>query len=111
MGTYILPVTRSPYYHDEDGVLSVLQDTDATDTHVLDFTDVLASGETVSSIATTVSGVTLDSSALATPNVTLTVTGTGGEIETKATTSASRVIVQRLRFYPAPGGWADNGYA
>ncbi len=97
--TYSIHGFKRKSYRDELGTMSYEQDADAVETHVMNYADELAAGETISSAVLEVSGVSA-SYVVATPNVTLTVTGTGGTIQVVATTSAGRKLVRWLRFVP-----------
>ena len=68
----------------------------------LDFTDYLASGETVSSAAYVDSGVTTSSKSVATPQVLFTVTKTG-YTKVTVTLSSNRTVEKIVRFYDQGG--------
>lgn len=99
----ILPLERQRWFQDQDGVMS----TSKRDAEIiavgLDFTDELASAETVASVALVNMGLTSASGILATPVYTLTVSGTG-EAEVTATLSTGRKLQRVLRFYGEEGG-------
>lgn len=98
----ILPLERTRYFRDRDGVLATSKRYDEIVQLVLDWTDQLASGETVSSVAYEDSGVTRSSTSNTTTTSTTSVTGTG-ETEITVTTSAARKLQAVVRFYGAEG--------
>ena len=89
---------RSSHYRDKDGVPTWKKHVDSVETYQLDMTDALDSGETISSATWEGDGVTIDSSSLATPVASVTVSGTDGEATATLVTSASRTLIRRLRF-------------
>jgi hypothetical protein len=103
--TVILPLERSRYFVDRDGYLSTSKREDEKTTLVLDWTDQLASGESVSSVAYVDSGVTSSGAALTSPNSTIVVTGVG-EVEVTATLSTGRILQRVVRFYDSAGARA-----
>jgi hypothetical protein len=96
--TVVLPLERQYYFTDRDGVLATVQRSDEIRTLSIDWTDLLADSETVSSVAYTSSGVTTSAPSLATPVSTVTVTGTG-ELAITATLSTGRKLQRVLRYY------------
>lgn len=100
---------RRPWFLNEDGEISFVNDPDATQSFVIDWSNELDSGETISSVAYTANGVTLGSTSNTTTTTTLPVTGTNGSVEVKVTTSASRVIVKDIWFYSPLGTDDDYG--
>lgn len=94
--TLRLPLWRNEWFTDYDGILTTTKREDETRVYVLDYTDWLNSGESVSSTTITSDGPVVTSS-LSSPNLTLTVSKTG-YATIKATTSASRVLELRLHW-------------
>lgn len=95
--TVYAPRSRVSHYRDIDGAMAtVIEDGELVALSV-DWTDALASGETVSSVAYEASGPTIASVSLATPVWSATVTGTG-DLEVIATTSAGRKVARTLRY-------------
>lgn len=99
----------SDWFRDEEGVWSTSKHRDETKTYSIDWTDALASGETVSSVAYEASGVTTSGASLATPVSSVKVNGVGS-MKVTATTSASRILVKTLRFYAEPLHRRVNDY-
>ena len=96
------PLRRTRHFTDRDGVLSFSKAEDDELRVVLDFTDYLASGETVSSAAYADSGVTTSSKSVSTPQVIFTATGTGYTTVT-VTLSTNRTVEKVVRFYNSSG--------
>lgn len=95
--TLFAPLVRTGYFTDRDGVANVCQRYDEITTLNIDWTDQLASGETVSSISYSASGPTTSSASLASPISTVTVTGSG-ELEITATLSTGRKLQRVVRY-------------
>lgn len=106
--TVYMPLERSRYFRDEDGALATTKREDEQLQLVIDWSDQLASGETISSVAYVDSGVTRSSTSNSTTTTTTTVTGIG-ETEVSVTTSAGRVLQQVARYY-SPEGWRAGDY-
>jgi hypothetical protein len=102
------PLERQRWFTDDDGVRATTKRDDEKVAVPLDWSDALASGETISSVAYVTSGVTLASSSNTDTTTTTTVTGTG-EFEVTVTTSASRIL-QRVRRFYSPSGQAGSDY-
>jgi len=102
MPTFYEPLHRKQYFLDGQKRVTWTKSSDEINTYDWDLTDELASGETVSSVATDVSGVTLNSGSLASPVYTLTVTGTEGSIRMTATLSTGRVLERDFIFVDKP---------
>lgn len=100
-GTVILDLERSRYFQD-DGALATSKREDEILTLSLDWTDQLATGESVSSVAYEANGVTTSGAALTSPVSTITVTGTGW-VEVTATLSTGRKLQKIVRFHEADG--------
>jgi hypothetical protein len=94
----LLPLERTRWYRDKDGNLSTSKRFDEIVGLSLDFTDHLASAETVSSVSTVPHGVTISGASLATPVWTANVTGVG-YLEWTATLSTGRVLQSLVCFY------------
>jgi len=92
----LAPVRRETY-RDLDGLLTYFKDEDSTRKDTVDWTGLLDSGETVSSVAVDADGITV-THALASSVSTLTVTKTDGTVQLQATTSNSRVLVQTVAY-------------
>mgnify|MGYP001590501062 CR=1 FL=1 len=106
--TVILPLERTRYFPFRDGIAT----TKAVDDEiqlVLDWTDELASGETVSSAAYVDSGVTTSSKSVATPLTTCTVNKTGYTTVT-VTLSTGRTRERRVYFISPHGGLGATDY-
>lgn len=96
--TRIMSEDRTEFFTDMDGLTCALQDQDEVKAYIFDYTEELDSGETISSQTTTSEGgPVVDSSALATPQVTMTLSKSGGTVKNTIVTSNSRTIVRRLR--------------
>lgn len=104
-GTLFLPTQRpgSGFFVDHDGVISRYKHRDDIFKLDIDWSDILASAESVSSIAYEVSGPTLSNQSLSSNTSSTDVTGLGG-VDITATTDASRTLTHRVRFYDAVGG-------
>lgn len=96
------PLRRSRWFIDRDGILSFAKMLNDDLRVVLDFTDYLASGETVSSASYGDSGVTTSSKSVSTPQVIFTATGCGYTTVT-ATLSTGRTVDKVVRFYDVGG--------
>jgi hypothetical protein len=94
---------RDRFWVDSDGALAttIAKSTDDIK-EVLDLTDYLASGETVSSAAYSDRGITTSSKSVSTPQVLFTMTGYG-DTEVQVTLSTGRVVTQLYRIYPMDG--------
>lgn len=99
--TVILPLERSRYFRDHDGLLSISKRSDEIVSLPIDWTDQL-SGETISSVAYVDSGVTRSSTSNTTTTSTTLVTGVG-ETEITTVTSGGRKLQMVVRFYDAEG--------
>jgi len=107
MATVNTRIRRNPFFRNENGDVSTVKDPDDTVKHVFDFADDLPSGETVSSQATTSDGPTV-ASALATPKVTVTISGSGsGLITCVGTFSGGEIMTKTLRVYAEEPGRED----
>ena len=106
--TLHMPKRRSEWFWDYDGVWTTSKDSDAVLDYAFDFTHSLDSGETISSISWSASGVTISSESNTTTTAEIRVTGTG-EATATITTSAGREITPRLRWLPTDTG--TDGYA
>ena len=95
--TFRHPLTRQSWFHDFDGVWSTVKTYDSKLTYTFDITDLLASGETISSVVWVANGPTLSSESTSSPQHTVTVLGSG-EAEATITTSSSRIIVTNYRW-------------
>jgi hypothetical protein len=93
----ILPLERTRWYTDRDGVVATTKRYDETIEVAVDWTDQLATSETVSSVAYDASGVTTSGAALVSPVSTVTV-GRTGDLEITATLSTGRILQRLLRF-------------
>lgn len=109
-GLPIYPASeRVEYSVDEDGVYWTTKHEDEVLLLRIDWTNLLESGETVSSVAyDDDSGLTLSGEALATPVSTVTITGTG-EVEVEATLSSGRLLRRDVRYY-LPQGRREYAY-
>lgn len=110
MPTLYLPLERSEWFKDKDGVWTTSKHTDEVKPYSFDYTDVLNSGETISTSSWDANGVTTSSPALATPVATVTVTGTDGSLQNTLVTSASRTLVYTYRFVGVPTGAGSRDY-
>jgi len=99
--TVVLPLERSRYFVDRDGVLSTSKREDEIMQLILDWTDQLGS-DTISSVAYVDSGVTTSSKSTTTTKSTCNVTGVG-ETEITATLASGRSLQRVVRFYDAEG--------
>lgn len=95
--TFILPTKRRRWFVDFDGIrtTSKLQDEKLIET--FDFSDVLSSGETISSVAWEAQGVTISNESNTTTTATLTVTG-NGMAKVTLTTSTGQEIQEQFRW-------------
>lgn len=101
MTAYLAPV-RNAYFRDIDGIMATSKRIEEVVSLVLDWSDLLASGETISSVAYEDLGVTRSSTSNTTTTTTTKVTGTGSTI-VKATLSTGRVLHREVRFYGVDG--------
>jgi len=93
-----LPPERNQWFRDIDGVLTRQKLEDEVLTEIVDFTDQLDSGETVSTAAwDDVSGPTITGTTVTTPQVAFTVTKSG-DATLVITTSAARTLRRELRW-------------
>lgn len=107
--TVVLPLERSRYFTNEDGDLSTSKRSDEIVQLVLDWSDQLASGETISSVAYEDSGITRSSTSNTTTTTTTNVTGTG-YTEVTVTLSTGRKLQLVVRYYDSEGpGPSDYG--
>ncbi len=105
--TVYLPLERSRYFRDADDVLSTSKREDEIIQLVLNWSDQLASSETISSVAYSSSGVTTSGTSNTTTTTTASITGTG-ETEITVMTSTSRKLQMVVRFYDAEGSRAGD---
>ena len=113
MTTFYTPLNRNLWTKDVDGIPTIEKEEDSVLDYSIDFTNDLAivdNGATISSVSYDASGVTVDSSSLATPVATVTISSTNGTIKATATTSNSKTIVKRLRFRSPNTGRRINDY-
>lgn len=89
--TYRHPLKRQPWFVGHDGVPTTVKMYDDKLTYTFDLTDLLASGETVSSATWTSNGPTLTSASVSSPQHSITVEGSG-EADVVVATSASREL-------------------
>ena len=104
--TVLLPLERSRYFPYRDGMATTKADADEV-VLIVDWTDELASGETVSSASYADSGVTTSGKSVATPLTTCTVTKLGYTTIT-ITTSASRTRERRFYYLPRSGTYPTD---
>lgn len=101
---------RNRFWRDVDGTLSTsVTDSDEDIRVILDLTDYLASGETVSSAAYEDSGITSSSKSVSTPQVLFTITGIG-ETKVTITLSTGREHIERVRTYLAQSNTRRRDY-
>ena len=102
---------RDPWHRTGDGAWATVVDPDAVHLLSIDWTDSLASGETIASVTYSTGGPTTSGAALASPTSTVTVTGSG-DLTVTATTSASRILIRTLRYLVAHGsdGYSESDY-
>jgi hypothetical protein len=96
------PLRRAVWFDDGDGVLATTKREDEVTPWSHDWTNDLASGETVASAAYADSGVTRTNEALASNVTSADVTGIG-EFEVTVTTSTSRKFQRVFRYYSSEG--------
>lgn len=109
MSTFYEPLERNRWAVDGDGVPFTTKTADEVLTVPIDWTDRLASGETISSSSWEASGVTTSGASLATPVATVKVTGTSGYVVNTVVTSAGQTF-QRTRRFVAPMGRTSDDY-
>jgi hypothetical protein len=97
---HYLALERTPFFADAKGHLSVAKDLDSVQPYVLDWSDVLDAGETISTFTATAYGPTVDSSSSTDTTTTVTVSQTGGYVDHTVVTSDSRTLIKRLNIYP-----------
>jgi hypothetical protein len=105
--TVILPLERTRYFRDADGNLSYSKREDEIVQVVLDWSDQLASGETISSVAYEDHGVTRSGTSNTTTTSTTSVEKTGW-FEVTATLSTSRKLQRVVVFYGEMGARASD---
>ncbi len=105
-GTFHEPLERQPYFKDKDGNVCRAKKYDDIVRHSVDWTDKLASGETVSSSAWEDGGATLSGAALATPVASVTVAGCGW-VKNTVTLSTGRQLEREVRFIATDRGPSD----
>lgn len=86
------------WFLDMDGVPTTSKREEEIKSYTVDLADTLATGETISSVSHTASGITVNSSSNSTTTYSAVITGTGGELKSTITTSSSRKLVRLLRF-------------
>jgi hypothetical protein len=109
MGTFYEPVERNRWSVDGNGNVWTSKTADEVLSVPIDWTDRLASGETISSSSWEASGVTTSGASLATPVATVKVTGTDGYVINTVVTSAGQTL-QRRRDFVAPMGRRSDDY-
>ena len=105
----VFPLSRRRHFIDRDGVVSVTKRSDEIVQAGADWTNELASAETVSSVAVATSGPTVSGASLVSPVWTANVTGVG-EIELTATLSTGRKLQRLMRFYAAQHDDSTSDY-
>lgn len=100
--TTYLPLTRNRWFQDQDGAMATTAREDEHVACVINWSNLLLSGETISSVVYDDSGVTRIGTALATPVTTDYITGIG-ETEITVTTSLSRKLQKVVRIYEHSG--------
>ena len=109
--TLLLPKERQDWYLDGDYVWTTHKHRLETINYSIDWADVLASGETISSAVWNSTGLTVSGEAVSGTETSANVTDTDGDIELKITTSASKIHVRVLRFRSvAEGGRRTRDY-
>ena len=93
-----LPLERSLFFADDDGALATAGREDGHVPVIIDWGNLLLSGETISSVAYDDSGVTRIGTALSGSRTTDYITGIG-ETEITCTTSLSRKLQKIVRIY------------
>lgn len=87
---------------DRDRIGQICKDYDEQVTLVVDWTDRLASGETIATSTWTTGGPTIVSSSNTTTTSTATIKDGQGELTCKVTTSASQTLQERIRVVTKP---------
>lgn len=96
--TVILPLERNHYFADADGIISTEKYQDEILQLVLDWSNELATGETISSAAYVDSGITTSGKSTTSTTTTCTVTGVGST-EITVTLSTGRKLQRWVRYY------------
>lgn len=105
--THFEPRKRRGWYRDVDGIMCHTKRYDERNTYTLDFTDALDSGESISSAAYSWDGPTSQAGpTLSSPTIVVDITG-AGELEVRATTSASRILERKYRWRSTDTGIDD----
>jgi hypothetical protein len=108
MSTYYEPLERNRWTVDGDGVPTITKTEDEVLSVPIDWTDRLASGETISTSTWTASGVTTSGAAETSQVTTIKVTGTNGYVINTVTTSAGQTLERRRNFVAPQGRLADD---
>ena len=96
--THYQPLQRERFFQDNDGEIATTKRLDEKITITIDWSDQLASSETISSAAYVDSGITRSGTSNTTTTTVTTVTGVG-EFEITVTTSAGNILQRVYRFY------------
>lgn len=103
MATSKIENRRKQSFRNGDRVETYVKTWESVDTYSVDWTDVLASGETISGFTNEANGVTTSGAATNGATTTLTVTGTNGYILYRITTSNSRTLEKLVNFAQSAG--------
>lgn len=103
MSAIYLPLERNRWFRDGDGALATAKREDEIIECIINWGNLLLSGETCSSVAYVDSGLTRTGTALAGSETTDYLAGTG-ETEITVTTSLSRKLQKVVRCYDEDGG-------
>lgn len=100
--THYLPLVHNRWFEDLDQAMATTMREDEIIPCVINWGNLLASGETIASVAYTDSGLTRSGTALASPETTDNITGIG-ETEITCTTSTGRKLQKIVRTYSETG--------
>lgn len=98
MPTVIAADSRRHAFRDVDGVETVPKAEDAVMAYAVDWSDQLASGETISTATWTDDGVVCTGETISGGVTSAAVSGTNGATKVRITTSASRTLVTTINF-------------
>ena len=110
MATLYLSKQRNEFFTDKDGVRTAVKHVDEIKSYTIDWSRVLDASETISTSSWESSNVTTSSPTSTSTTTTVKVTGTDGHIQNTVVTSASRTLVEQIRFVAKPDGWGEMYY-
>lgn len=102
MPTHQVPITREPGFIDVDGVKAYPVNRDDVDVYTIDWSKILATGETVSTSTWAADGPSTSLPGNTTTTAYVTATGEG-DLKNTIVTSAARTLVRSIRLAAVNG--------